>query len=80
MLVLSRKSQESIVIDGKIEVTVLSVEGDIVKLGISAPKEVSIFRKELYEAIQVSNQEAAEVNVSLKQLSQLLREKGNGNM
>lgn len=80
MLVLSRKSQESIVIDGKIEVTVLSVEGDIVKLGISAPKEVSIFRKELYEAIEMSNQEAVEVNVPLKQLSQLLRAKSNKNI
>jgi carbon storage regulator len=75
MLVLSRKSQESIVIDGHIEVTVLSVEGDIVKLGINAPKEVSIFRKELYEAIQVSNQEAADTGASLKQLSALMKVK-----
>ena len=58
MLVLSRKKGESVIIQDNIVVTVLSVEGDIVKIGISAPKEVDIYRKELYDAIQLNNQNA----------------------
>ena len=49
MLVLSRKKSESIVIDGAIRITVLQVNGDVVRLGIEAPKEVSILRTELCE-------------------------------
>ena len=79
MLVLTRRSQDSIVIDGKIEITILSVEGDAVKLGIKAPKEVGIFRKELYDAIQESNQEAVDTGASLKQLSTLVKKKGSNN-
>lgn len=59
MLVLSRKVGESIVIQDQIEVTVLSVEGDTVRVGIKAPKQVDIFRKEVYLSIQESNQESA---------------------
>ncbi|MNL67948.1 hypothetical protein D3C87_1925980 [compost metagenome] len=59
MLVLTRKKGESIVIQNDIVVTVLSVEGDVIKLGISAPKEVDIYRKEIFEAIQKNNQNAA---------------------
>ncbi|WP_054957463.1 carbon storage regulator CsrA [Paenibacillus dakarensis] len=59
MLVLSRKVGESIVIQDQIEVTVLGVEGDNVRVGISAPKDVDIFRKEVYLAIQQSNRESA---------------------
>lgn len=59
MLVLSRKIGESIVIQDQIEVTVLSVEGDIVRLGIKAPKQVDIFRQEVYAAIQESNRASA---------------------
>lgn len=59
MLVLSRKVGESIVIQDSIEVTVLSVEGDTVRVGIKAPKQVDIFRKEVYLSIQESNQESA---------------------
>ncbi len=58
MLILSRKSNESIVIDGRIIVKVVRVEGDIVKLGIQAPSEVPIFRQEIYEEIQRNNREA----------------------
>ncbi|WP_054942261.1 carbon storage regulator CsrA [Paenibacillus ihuae] len=58
MLVLSRKKGESIVIQDQIELTILSVEGDIVKVGISAPKNVDIFRKEVYLSIQQSNRES----------------------
>ncbi|WP_458124298.1 carbon storage regulator CsrA [Paenibacillus sp. Z3-2] len=59
MLVLSRKKGESIVIQDHIEVTVLAVEGDIVKLGISAPTHIDIFRQEVYTAIQEANKESA---------------------
>lgn len=59
MLVLSRKKGESVVIQDHIEITVLGVEGDIVRLGISAPKHIDIFRKEVYLSIRESNREAA---------------------
>ena len=58
MLILSRKLGESIVIDGRIHVTVVRVEGDVVKLGIAAPSEVPVHRKEVYEEIQRSNKQA----------------------
>lgn len=58
MLVLSRKKGESIIIDGKIEVKVIAVEGELVKLGIDAPKTVSIHRQEVYQAIQEENRAA----------------------
>jgi carbon storage regulator len=58
MLILSRKSGESIVIDGRIKVTVIRVEGETVKVGIEAPSEVPVHRKEIYDEIQRSNQQA----------------------
>jgi len=58
MLVLSRKLNESIVIDGRITVKVVKVDGDVVKLGIQAPSSVAIHRQEIYEEILKSNQEA----------------------
>lgn len=61
MLALTRKKDEAIVIDGKIEVKILEVMGDKVKVGISAPKEVSIYREELYLQVLESNKKAADV-------------------
>ncbi|WP_449599388.1 carbon storage regulator CsrA [Paenibacillus sp. Marseille-Q9583] len=58
MLVLSRKKGESIVIQDQIELTILGVDGDTVKVGISAPKHVDIFRKEVYLSIQEANRES----------------------
>ncbi len=55
MLTLSRKKNESVVINNNIEVTILDVKGDQIKIGISAPKEVPIYRKEIYLQIQESN-------------------------
>jgi carbon storage regulator len=52
MLVLTRRINESIVIDGNITVTLLGIEGDKVKLGIAAPRSIAIFRKELQDGIQ----------------------------
>lgn len=58
MLILSRKSGESIVIDGRIHVKVVRVEGDVVKIGIEAPADVPVHRKEVYDEIQGNNQRA----------------------
>ncbi|GAK41257.1 carbon storage regulator [Paenibacillus sp. TCA20] len=59
MLVLSRKRGQSIMIGDQIEITVLGVEGDNVRIGISAPSEVDIFRKEVYVSIQEANKQSA---------------------
>ena len=59
MLILSRKTGETVVIDGNIRVKIIRVEGDVVKIGIDAPAEVSIHRQEVYDEIQRSNKEAA---------------------
>jgi len=58
MLILSRKTTESIIIDGRITVKVLRVDGDVVKLGIAAPADVPVHREEVYEEIRRSNHEA----------------------
>jgi carbon storage regulator len=58
MLVLSRKIGESIVIDGRITVKIVRLEGDMVKLGIEAPRDVPVHRQEVYDEIQKNNQEA----------------------
>ena len=58
MLALSRKKGEAIIINNNVEITVIEVTGDQVKLGISAPKTVPIYRKEVYEQIQEANKEA----------------------
>jgi carbon storage regulator len=52
MLVLSRQKDESIIIGDDIEITIVDVRGDKVRLGINAPREISVHRKEVYEAIQ----------------------------
>ena len=58
MLALSRKKGEALVINNNVEITILEVKGEQVKIGISAPKEVPVYRKELYVQIQESNKEA----------------------
>jgi carbon storage regulator len=68
MLVLSRKKGESIVIDDQIEVTVIAVEGDVIKLGIEAPKNISIHRKEIYLAIQEENKAALKLDFDITDL------------
>ncbi len=59
MLVLSRKKNESIIINDNITVTVVEIRGDKVRLGIDAPKEVSVHRREVYEAIRDQRVEGA---------------------
>lgn len=58
MLALSRRKGEALVINNNIEITVLEVKGEQIKLGISAPREVPVYRKEVYIQIQESNKEA----------------------
>jgi carbon storage regulator len=67
MLVLTRKLKEAIQIGDDIEITVLAISGDQVKLGINAPKNVEIHRKEIYLAIQKENSEASLVSKDLLQ-------------
>ena len=71
MLALSRKINESIMLGNDIEVTILEVKGDQVKIGIKAPKSVPVYRKEIYLQITQSNKEAT-AEVSAETLAELL--------
>lgn len=62
MLVLSRKINQSIVIGDNIEIMLVDIRGDQIKLGINAPRDVKIFRKEVYEEIETQNLEASKTN------------------
>lgn len=73
MLALSRKVNESLIIGNDIEITILEIKGDQVKVGISAPKSVPIYRKEIYLQIQESNKEAMEESISIDTLNKLLK-------
>ncbi len=71
MLALSRKKNEALMINNNIEITVLEIKGEQVKLGISAPKEVPVYRKEVYVQIQEANKEAVNTD-GLEALKNLL--------
>jgi carbon storage regulator len=60
MLVLSRQKDESIIIGDNVEIVIVDVRGEKVRLGITAPKDVTVHRKEVYEAIQREKKEKAE--------------------
>lgn len=70
MLVLSRKKGDSIVIQDNIEITIVDISGEQIKLGIKAPKDISIYRKEIYVQIQEENKDAI-LNVDIKDLKAL---------
>ena len=78
MLVLSRKPNESIIIDGHIKVSVLRVDsGDAVRLGVEAPLDIRVMRKEIYDEILASNQAAAgssDIDVARKQARKLKKQ------
>lgn len=71
MLALSRKKNEAIVVNNNVEITILDIKGDQVKLGITAPREVPVYRKEVYVQIQESNKEAMTAE-NMEELQNLL--------
>lgn len=76
MLILARKENQSIMIGDNIEITIVSIKGDHVKIGINAPTDVKVFRKEIYEEIQNANKEAVNIDPhKIKDISSLLKKK-----
>lgn len=71
MLALARKVNQSIMIGNDIEITLLEIKGDQVKIGINAPKSVPIYRKEIYVQIQEENKKASEGEVDVETLNKL---------
>lgn len=73
MLVLTRKRGQSIMLGDEIEISIVEVNGDAVRIGIKAPRELTIYRREIYEAIQEENirasKAAAELAAKLKNIS-----------
>ena len=63
MLVLSRQRDETIMIGNEIEITIVDIRGDKVRLGINAPRQVQVHRKEVYEAIRRENTDASQVQI-----------------
>ncbi len=73
MLALSRKKNEAIIINNDIEITILDIRGDQVKVGIAAPKEIPIYRKEVYLQIQEENKGVGSVDIgNIAELGKLL--------
>ena len=68
MLILSRKKNESIIINDNIEISVVEIKGDQIKLGIKAPRSVKVFRQEVYIAIQEANKEAVKTSSVLPEI------------
>lgn len=75
MLILTRKKDESIIINDNIEIQVIAIEEGKVKLGINAPKNVEIHRSEVYEKILNANIEAVKSSNGLKVLSEKMKKK-----
>lgn len=75
MLILSRKTNESIMIGDQVEIAVVDIKGDHVKLGIKAPRSVKVFRQEVYRAIQMENLAAAQTGTDLPVIDTMLKEK-----
>lgn len=76
MLALARKVNESIMLGNDIEITLLEIKGDQVKIGISAPKSVPIYRKEIYLQIQEENKQAAGQEIYVEALKNAFGGKG----
>lgn len=76
MLVLTRRCGESVMIGDDVVVTVLEVRGDVIRLGIGAPREIQVHREEVYRELQAANQEAASpTDDAVLALSRMLRPK-----
>lgn len=70
MLIITRKKGESLMIGDDIEITISKIDEGAVKIGINAPKNISILRKELYEQVEAENKEAINIDIDLlKQIS-----------
>lgn len=80
MLVLTRKKGEAIVISNDIEIIVVAIDGDQIKLGINAPKNIEIHRKEVFLTIQEENRLAAKQLFSKDILQKLLEQKNDNDM
>lgn len=79
MLVLSRQRDESIVIGDNIEITIVDIRGDKVRLGINAPTEIPVHRREVYDAIQRENLRAAQLEpAAVRSLAGLRQDKPRG--
>ncbi len=71
MLALSRRKNEALIINNNVEITILEIKGEQVKIGITAPKDVPVYRKEVYAQIQDANKEAVETD-GMEALKKLL--------
>lgn len=71
MLALSRKKNEALIINNNVEITILEVKGDQVKVGIEAPREIPVYRKEVYLQIQEANKESSDVAGAVDALKSL---------
>lgn len=79
MLVLTRRSGESVMIGDDVVITVLEVRGDVIRLGIRAPREVQVHREEIYRELQASNHEAASPSEdAVRALADLIRPSAAG--
>lgn len=75
MLILTRKKDQSIVVNDSIEISIVEIEDGKVKIGINAPKEVSIHRKEVFDKIKSENQKATESNQNIDEFKKKLLKK-----
>lgn len=75
MLALSRKTNESIMIGNDVEITIMEIKGDQVKIAINAPKSIPIYRKEIYVQIQQANKEAVDSTMSAEDMKKLFQKK-----
>lgn len=75
MLALSRRKGEALIVNNDVEITVLEIKGEQVKIGISAPREVPVYRKEVYIQIQEANKEASANVAGMEQLASLFNNK-----
>ncbi len=73
MLILTRKKDESIIIENDIEIKVLDISEGKVKIGIEAPKDIEILRKELYFSVEEENIAAAESNIDLNNINKVFK-------
>lgn len=77
MLILTRKKNESIILDGKIEIKIIEIEDGKVKIGIDAPKDIDIIRKELYKKVEEENVTAIKYKYKPDDIKELFKKRSN---